>query len=74
MFKPDIPFFCNPCIQRLQAICPHLHTTSWGRWHFSEGEPWDDIHELCDDCGANLDDLPNQIEPLTEAEEAQILF
>jgi hypothetical protein len=23
--------------------------------HFSAGDVWDDIEEVCDDCGANLD-------------------
>jgi len=25
--------------------------------HFSAGDVWDDIEEVCDDCGANLDHL-----------------
>lgn len=39
----------------VQAVCPHKHTSFHGRMHFSSGEPWDDIHEVCDDCGARLD-------------------
>ena len=50
----DIPVCCIPCIQRLQAHCPHLHTSFWGGFHFSHGEVWDDITEICDDCGAHL--------------------
>jgi hypothetical protein len=37
------------------AQCPHEHTSFHGRMHFSEGEPWDDIHEVCIDCGARID-------------------
>jgi hypothetical protein len=38
-----------------QAACPHEHTTHQGSMHFSAGEVWDDITEVCDDCGAKLD-------------------
>ena len=38
-----------------QEHCPHEHTTTLGRMHFSAGEVWDDIEEICIDCGANLD-------------------
>ena len=38
-----------------QAVCPHNHTSSQGNMHFSAGDVWDDIQEVCDDCGANLD-------------------
>jgi hypothetical protein len=40
-----------------QAICPHEHTRFQGNMHFSASDVWDDIHEVCDDCGANLDRL-----------------
>jgi len=40
-----------------QAACPHEHTSFQGNMHFSPGDVWDDIHEVCDDCGANLDRL-----------------
>lgn len=40
-----------------QAICSHNHTSFQGNMHFSAGDVWDDIHEVCDDCGANLDRL-----------------
>ncbi len=40
-----------------QAVCPHNHTSFQGNMHFTEGDVWDDIHEVCDDCGANLDQL-----------------
>ncbi len=35
--------------------CSHEHTSYWGGFHFTAGEVWDDITEVCDDCGANLD-------------------
>ena len=35
--------------------CPHEHTSFNGSFHFTAGEVWDDITEVCDDCGANLD-------------------
>jgi hypothetical protein len=40
-----------------QAVCPHDHTNFNGNMHSSAGDVWDDIHEVCDDCGANLDQL-----------------
>ena len=39
----------------LQAQCPHRHTSYRGSLRLSQGEPWDDITEYCDDCGAKLD-------------------
>jgi len=39
----------------VQHQCPHLHTSHTGRIHFSAGDVWDDIAEVCDDCGAKLD-------------------
>ena len=57
MANTFIPSFCQPCITRLQAACPHQHTSFTGGWHFSGGEVWDDLTEVCDDCGANLDAL-----------------
>ena len=35
--------------------CPHTRTSYEGSIRFSEGEPWDDIHEVCIDCGARID-------------------
>ena len=35
--------------------CPHAHTSYQGGMHFIESEPWDDIHEVCIDCGARID-------------------
>ena len=68
MFKPNIFPICQPCITRLQATCPHLHTSFRGGWHYSAGEVWDDINEFCDDCGANLDKLPPTADTLLEDE------
>ena len=72
MLRYPLPTFCLPCIERLQAQCPHLHTSTWGGFHFSAGEVWDDITEVCNDCGANLDELPKQCDPLPENEELPI--
>jgi hypothetical protein len=66
MLRYPTPTICLPCIQRLQAQCPHIHTTTWGGWHFTGSEAWDDITEVCDDCGANLDQLPYPSDPLAE--------
>ncbi len=43
-----------------QVLCPHIHTSLEGGFHFSAGDVWDDLTEVCDDCGADLDqkDLP----------------
>jgi hypothetical protein len=38
-----------------QAACHHKHTSFQGNMQFSNGDVCDDIHEICDDCGANLD-------------------
>ena len=35
--------------------CKHEHTSFQGGMHFGAGDVWDDIHEVCNDCGANLD-------------------
>jgi hypothetical protein len=40
-----------------QPVCPHKYTSLHGNMHFSAGEVLDDIHEGCDNCGANLDQL-----------------
>jgi hypothetical protein len=60
MPRVPVPSICIPCIQRLRAQCPHRHTSFWGGFHLTAGNFWDDIIEICDDCGANLDDLPVQ--------------
>ena len=35
--------------------CAHEHVSRTGGPHFSAGEVWDDIEEVCDDCGKSLD-------------------
>jgi hypothetical protein len=72
MLRSPIPTFCLPCIERLQAQCPHLHTSFLGGLHLIAGEVWDDITEACDDCGAYLDELSQQFDPLPEEEEISI--
>ena len=57
MNKSKIPRFCQACIVRLQTACPHLHSSFVGGWHFSGSDYWDDVTEICSDCGANLDEL-----------------
>ena len=39
----------------VQAECKHQHTSFSGGMHLSAGDVWDDIQEICDDCGTNLD-------------------
>jgi hypothetical protein len=65
MINFQIPSFCQPCIVRLQATCPHLHTSFIGGQHFSGGDYWEDIAEICSDCGSDLDalDIPSQSIP-----------
>lgn len=43
MIKLQIPSFCQPCIVRLQAACPHLHTSFIGGWHVGGGDYWENI-------------------------------
>ena len=38
-----------------QEQCPHEHTSMRGNIRFIAGDVWDDLTEVCDDCGANLD-------------------
>ncbi len=68
MFKKITPPFCIPCIERLQAQCPHLQSSFCGGYHLTGGDVWDDITEFCDDCGANLDELHCMEEPFSEGE------
>lgn len=58
----DIPFFCEACITRLQAQCPHQHISTHGSQHYSEGVVWDDLMTFCDDCGARLN-AQNEVIP-----------
>ena len=37
-----------------QALCTHENAMLQGSHHFSAGDVWDDIVEVCDDCGAHL--------------------
>ena len=37
-------------IMLLQAIqCPHAHTSFQGGFHFTAGDVWDDVVEVCDE-------------------------
>ena len=36
-----------------QAKCPHEHVSRTGGFHF-DGEVWDDVQDVCDDCGEVL--------------------
>lgn len=38
-----------------QAQCQHEHTTTQGGLHLTAGDVWDDIAEVCSDCGKHLD-------------------
>jgi len=35
--------------------CAHEHVSQIGSFHFSAGEVWDDIRDICEDCGQILD-------------------
>lgn len=37
-----------------QSKCPHKHSASQGGFHLSEGVIWDDIQDVCSDCGQVL--------------------
>ena len=39
----------------VQVQCTHEHTFHQSSMHFSAGDVWDDIEEVCNDCGASLD-------------------
>jgi hypothetical protein len=74
MSNDSIPTPCLHCIERFQANCPHLDTYFSGQFHYGNGEVWDDIHETCDDCGANLDRLPQKKETSSSVEDEEIPF
>jgi hypothetical protein len=40
--------------QMEQSKCPHEHVSQTGGFHFGGGEVWDDIQDVCDDCGQTL--------------------
>ena len=65
----QVPYFCKPCVTRLQAQCPHTHTSFHGGYHFSAGDVWDDVTEICIDCGANLDELLIHSDSILDIEE-----
>lgn len=53
----EMPFWADlrTLLQLLrQEACPHERTSLYGTYHFSGGELWDDLTEICDDCGQNL--------------------
>ena len=58
-----MPIFCLACLARFRALCPHLHRSFPGGFHFTNGDIWDDLTEVCDDCGADLDALPKEQNP-----------
>jgi len=62
MTKDQIPIQCIHCMEQYQARCPHLRISTTGQFHYSNGEVWDDIREICDDCGIDLADLPRNNE------------
>ena len=37
-----------------EARCKHPHISYQGNFHFTVGEAWDDLVEVCEDCGAVL--------------------
>lgn len=48
---------CSLCIEANQSKCKHEHTATTGGFHFIGGDVWDDVEEVCTDCGINLDRL-----------------
>jgi hypothetical protein len=38
-----------------QVQCNHEHTSFQGRMRFTANGVWDEIHEVCNDCGATID-------------------
>jgi hypothetical protein len=43
--------------QRLlkEASCQHEHVSQTGGLHFTAGDVWDDLQDICGDCGQVLD-------------------
>jgi hypothetical protein len=37
-----------------QVKCRHEHVTTFGSFHLTGGEIWDDIRDICSDCGEVL--------------------
>jgi len=46
-----------------QAQCQHEHTAFRGGFHFNAGDVWDDVSEVCIECGANLDKQARETTP-----------
>jgi hypothetical protein len=69
MPNPQFPPFCAACIRKVQLECPHTDTYWTGGFHYTGGEVWDDIEEVCCDCGAVLSELPSPISSQTEDDE-----
>jgi hypothetical protein len=40
-----------------QYYCNPNHISTHGGMHYENGEVWDDIHDVCDDCGRDMLDL-----------------
>lgn len=53
----EAAIICLEVFTRLlvQQHCPHEHTAYQGSFHFTAGDVWDDIVEVCTDCGARLE-------------------
>ena len=66
MNQDQLPIECIHCMEQYQARCPHLRVSYTGQFHYSNGEVWDDIREICDDCGIDLADLPMNNESTPE--------
>ena len=57
MELPDIDYEVSDEFGRRVTIleaCPHKHVSMVGGMHFSAGDVWDDIEEVCEDCGMVL--------------------
>lgn len=37
-----------------QAACSHEHVSTRGGFHLSAGDVWDDVEEVCSDCGKEM--------------------
>ena len=56
MELPDIDYKVSDDYRRVTILeaCPHKHVSMVGGMHFSAGDVWDDIEEVCEDCGMVL--------------------
>jgi hypothetical protein len=57
-------------MKNYQEQCFHLHTSMQGSFHFVGGEVWDDIMEICNDCGVNLDRYRRNVDREADAEDS----